>query len=88
MDKSLLIDYVRKNSLHKLEKENKSLREKLEKQEQEQEQKNCKICMDKKISMVFVPCGHLISCRKCANALKQCPLCRKPIKEAIKTYTA
>ena len=82
----MLIDYVRKHSLQKLEKENKSLKKELKKQKQEQEHKNCKICMDKEISMVFVPCGHLISCGKCANALKQCPLCRKPIKEAIKTY--
>ena len=50
------------------------------------EQRTCKICMDKEIGVVFLPCGHLICCVQCAPALKDCPLCRQPIHGTVKTY--
>ncbi|CAG5128038.1 unnamed protein product [Candidula unifasciata] len=40
----------------------------------------CKICMDKEVKIVFLPCGHLISCQECAVALQDCPLCRSHIR--------
>ncbi|NXJ35906.1 XIAP ligase, partial [Ciconia maguari] len=40
-----------------------------------QEEKLCKICMAKDISVVFIPCGHLVACKECAEALNKCPLC-------------
>lgn len=50
----------------------------------------CKICMeDGKIAeTVFVPCGHLIGCVKCASNLagNKCPMCRKQISKAIKVF--
>ena len=52
------------------------------------DQRTCKICMDREISVVFLPCSHLISCVKCAPALKDCPLCRHPIVGTVKTYIA
>jgi len=42
-------------------------------------QVTCKICMDEKISVVFLPCGHIVACTGCAPALKKCPLCRAEI---------
>ena len=50
------------------------------------DQRTCKICMDREIGVVFLTCGHLISCVQCAPALKDCPLCRQPIVGTVKTY--
>ncbi|NXJ61620.1 XIAP ligase, partial [Rostratula benghalensis] len=44
-----------------------------------QEEKLCKICMAKDISVVLIPCGHLVACKGCAEALHACPLCRANI---------
>ncbi|XP_009329031.1 PREDICTED: E3 ubiquitin-protein ligase XIAP isoform X1 [Pygoscelis adeliae] len=44
-----------------------------------QEEKLCKICMAKDISVVLIPCGHLVACKECAEALNECPLCRTNI---------
>ncbi|KAM9269929.1 E3 ubiquitin-protein ligase XIAP isoform 2-T3 [Cariama cristata] len=44
-----------------------------------QEEKLCKICMAKDISIVLIPCGHLVACKECAEALNKCPLCRTNI---------
>ena len=48
----------------------------------------CKVCMDAEVSMVFIPCGHLICCVVCAPSLKDCPMCRQPIQRSVKTYMA
>ncbi|XP_060582184.1 baculoviral IAP repeat-containing protein 2-like [Ruditapes philippinarum] len=44
----------------------------------------CKICMDEKMIMVFIPCGHLISCFLCASVLSVCPVCRQTITSTVK----
>ncbi|CAB1334886.1 unnamed protein product [Coregonus sp. 'balchen'] len=31
-----------------------------------QEERTCKVCMDEPAKMVFIPCGHLVVCEKCA----------------------
>jgi len=46
----------------------------------------CKICMIKETGVVFMPCGHLISCASCAVAMKDCPICRKNISDTMKIY--
>jgi hypothetical protein len=50
------------------------------------EQTLCKICMDQQVGIVFLPCGHLVSCTRCATALSNCALCRQPIKAVVRTY--
>ncbi|KAH9525609.1 Baculoviral IAP repeat-containing protein 7-B [Bulinus truncatus] len=40
----------------------------------------CKICLEKEISMVFLPCGHFVCCYDCSLQLKNCPVCRNVIK--------
>lgn len=50
------------------------------------DQRTCKICMDREIGVVFLTCGHLISCVQCAPALTNCPLCRQTIIGTVKTY--
>ncbi|KAH9510064.1 hypothetical protein Btru_043410 [Bulinus truncatus] len=50
------------------------------------EQLRCKICMDKDVEVVFLPCGHLVSCAECAGALNDCPVCRKPLKGTVRAF--
>ena len=38
-----------------------------------QGEKLCKICMD--IAVIFVLCGHLVTCKQCAEAVDKCPMC-------------
>ncbi|NXD65098.1 BIR7B protein, partial [Eolophus roseicapillus] len=50
------------------------------------EEKMCKVCLDKDVSVVFVPCGHLVTCRECALNLRLCPICRAVIQGSVRTY--
>jgi len=52
------------------------------------EQRLCKICMDEEVNIVLLPCGHLVSCVKCAPALRNCPICRNGIKGTVRTFMA
>ncbi|XP_055971072.1 baculoviral IAP repeat-containing protein 3-like isoform X1 [Sorex fumeus] len=51
-----------------------------------QEERTCKVCMDKEVSIVFIPCGHLVVCKDCAPALRKCPICRGIIKGTVRTF--
>ena len=46
----------------------------------------CQICMDKERCVALRPCGHLMSCEACAPFLKNCPICRIPVKGYFKIY--
>ena len=50
----------------------------------------CKICCDKDIDTVFVPCGHIAACRRCALRLEgdPCPICKQQVCLVVKTYRA
>ncbi|XP_048205397.1 baculoviral IAP repeat-containing protein 7 [Perognathus longimembris pacificus] len=50
-----------------------------------QEERLCKVCLDRAVSVVFVPCGHL-ACADCAPSLQQCPLCRAPVSSCVRTF--
>ncbi|XP_064627092.1 baculoviral IAP repeat-containing protein 3-like isoform X2 [Lineus longissimus] len=58
----------------------------VEENRQLKEQTMCKICMDNEVSMVFIPCGHLVACADCAPSLSQCPICRRAITGTIRTF--
>lgn len=60
----------------------------LEKLQTLQREKQCKICMDRDIGIVFIPCGHLVTCEECSKSLIKCPICCGAIKQKIKTYMA
>ncbi|KAK2587173.1 hypothetical protein KPH14_002922, partial [Odynerus spinipes] len=34
----------------------------------------CKICMDREVAVVFLPCGHLATCEHCAPSLTYCSM--------------
>lgn len=58
----------------------------LEKLRKLQREKQCKICMDRDICIVFIPCGHLVSCKECSVSLVKCPICCGAISQKVKTY--
>merc|ERR1712183_580334 len=44
----------------------------------------CKICLVETVKVVFVPCGHFLSCSSCAPSLDNCPVCRTDIKGMVR----
>ncbi|XP_073437010.1 baculoviral IAP repeat-containing protein 7 isoform X2 [Dendrobates tinctorius] len=50
------------------------------------EERMCKVCLDKDVSMVFVPCGHLVVCMDCAPNLRHCPICRASIRGSVRAF--
>ncbi|XP_033742582.1 baculoviral IAP repeat-containing protein 7-A-like isoform X3 [Pecten maximus] len=52
------------------------------------EQKTCKVCLDEEASIVFLPCGHLVTCPMCASALQKCPVCRTYIRGTVKAIVS
>ncbi|CAJ1058240.1 E3 ubiquitin-protein ligase XIAP [Xyrichtys novacula] len=60
----------------------------LEKLRKLQREKQCKICMDRDICIVLIPCGHLATCKECSESLTKCPICCGAITQKIKAYIA
>ena len=51
--------------------------------------KICRVCFDRVVDTVMVPCGHAIICDGCSGTVGDtCPLCRKPIQQIVRTYTS
>eukprot|EP00794_Sanderia_malayensis_P000392 gene392-1026_t len=50
------------------------------------ELQTCKICMDQQVGIVFLPCGHLLTCPTCSTGMQQCPLCRAAIQSSSRIY--
>ena len=46
----------------------------------------CVVCWEQERDCLIMPCRHNISCVKCTKSLKNCPICRNPLKEFIKIY--
>ncbi|WAR16588.1 IAP3-like protein [Mya arenaria] len=40
------------------------------------------------VSLVFLPCGHLVSCNTCGNRQKSCVTCGQNVKGTVRTYNA
>uniref|UniRef100_A0A8D0HCL0 RING-type E3 ubiquitin transferase n=1 Tax=Sphenodon punctatus TaxID=8508 RepID=A0A8D0HCL0_SPHPU len=51
-----------------------------------QEERMCKVCMDRDVSIVFVPCGHLVVCAECAPNLRRCPICRAVVRGSVRAF--
>lgn len=80
---------VEGNNLKDLQEENNYIREtikELSRQLENEEEKGlCKICFERDIDTVFLECAHRLTCMKCAQSLKQCPVDRKVITRVVKT---
>nr|CAD7586028.1 unnamed protein product [Timema genevievae] len=44
----------------------------------------CAVCLDDTCEVIFVPCGHMCCCIKCAELMGQCPLCRADINQKVR----
>ncbi|XP_078082169.1 baculoviral IAP repeat-containing protein 7-like [Mustelus asterias] len=49
-------------------------------------ERTCKVCLDREVSIVFIPCGHLVVCRDCAPNLRSCPICRALIRGSVRAF--
>ena len=47
---------------------------------------SCKICYDNECNTIFLPCGHIIACAKCASSVTKCPACRQPFNSVVRAY--
>ena len=45
----------------------------------------CQTCEHAKISILFLPCRHLVCCEECAARIKHCPVCGEFIEGTVKT---
>lgn len=36
----------------------------------------CKVCFAEPMTHALQPCGHLLMCKQCADAVQKCPMCR------------
>ena len=46
----------------------------------------CKICLTSDVKIVFLPCGHLVTCEKCSYKIINCCICRTFIRGTVKTF--
>eukprot|EP00850_Spirogloea_muscicola_P008745 SM000047S16884 [mRNA] locus=s47:560714:562654:+ [translate_table: standard] len=54
----------------------------------QQERLLCRICFERDIAVVVLPCRHRVLCSGCASKCKQCPICRGPIDERMVVFDA
>ena len=58
----------------------------LEEYEEQKKCLTCRICTENPVSVVFLPCSHLVCCLDCAPAMRKCPICHELVKGTIKTF--
>jgi len=58
----------------------------LEENRRLREARTCKVCMDREVNTVFLPCGHLVCCDTCSPALRNCAVCRALIRGTVKVF--
>lgn len=46
----------------------------------------CRICYTNEYNTLFLPCGHIAACAKCASSHNKCPLCREPLKQVLRIF--
>jgi hypothetical protein len=46
----------------------------------------CTVCMEQEREILFLPCGHLCTCVKCAESMAACPVCRTNIQQRHRAY--
>ncbi|KAL5018271.1 hypothetical protein ScPMuIL_003993 [Solemya velum] len=63
-----------------------NIRSLVEENRQMREESMCRICLEESSCIVFLPCGHMVTCPRCARALAKCLVCMKAIKGTVKAY--
>ncbi|KAL8575548.1 hypothetical protein ACOMHN_059612 [Nucella lapillus] len=44
----------------------------------------CKMGQAEEVTVLFLPCGHLVACAMCAPALRTCAICRQTVKGSVR----
>lgn len=52
------------------------------------ERRNCKICFDREIQVLLLPCSHYVACEACSRECSRCPICRRPVSERRGVFTS
>ncbi|XP_046545356.1 baculoviral IAP repeat-containing protein 2-like [Haliotis rubra] len=50
------------------------------------EQSTCRMCKNNPVCILFLPCGHLVTCSDCADKVDACVTCGKTILGTVKTF--
>ncbi|XP_015599785.1 death-associated inhibitor of apoptosis 1 isoform X2 [Cephus cinctus] len=48
----------------------------------------CKICYNEELGVIFLPCGHIVACVKCAPGMTFCAVCRKSIAMSVRVFVS
>ena len=48
----------------------------------------CTVCLDNQRDVVLLPCGHVCSCRQCADLVNNCPICRTHIERSVPIFNS
>eukprot|EP00754_Rhynchopus_humris_P036850 Rhum_TRINITY_DN18934_c0_g1::Rhum_TRINITY_DN18934_c0_g1_i1::g.168847::m.168847 len=46
----------------------------------------CKVCFDRDIGVILLPCKHQAICESCSFQVEKCPICNTTIEERIKAF--
>ncbi|KAK2587174.1 hypothetical protein KPH14_002923 [Odynerus spinipes] len=46
----------------------------------------CKICYNGELGVVFLPCGHMVACVRCAPEMTTCAVCRVPVAMFVRAF--
>lgn len=46
----------------------------------------CRVCFERDITIVLLPCRHRILCSTCCEKCKKCPICRVRVEERLPVY--
>lgn len=46
----------------------------------------CSLCKRNELGVVFLPCGHMVTCPQCAVTRVLCPTCNNKISEKIRAF--
>lgn len=48
--------------------------------------RTCRVCGERDVDTIFMPCGHLCTCGSCASAIHNCCLCNRRIRATARVY--
>jgi len=78
----------RSEELERKNREEKLQRHASDKKEFKKEERkiDCSVCMEESRQILFVPCGHVVTCVGCSEQVEICPMCRAQINSRMRAY--
>lgn len=53
---------------------------------EQEDERLCKICFERKLNIIFIPCNHMVCCTECGKQQQLCPICRRKIETVNQIY--